>query len=75
MAVKFVTVLDVFQKFSDLVFDRFKSLSFPNLSEAQLKNLTHKRIVQNKAPELAVSTCLNWIEKCVQTRELIPRMF
>ena len=75
MAVKFVTVLDVFQKFSELVFSRFKVLAFPKLNEAQLRGLSNQRIIDNDAPVLAVSTCRNWIEKCVQTRELIPRMY
>ena len=36
ISVKFVTVLDVFQKFSELVFTRFKTLSFPDLDESVL---------------------------------------
>ena len=74
MSVKFVTVLDCFQKFSQFVFMRFKALSFPKLSNEALKHLSNQRIIDNQAPVLAASTCQNWIEKCVQTRELIPRM-
>lgn len=75
MPIKFVTIMDTFQKFSDLVFMRFKKLKFPEATEKELRNYSNEQIIDGEATDLAISTCENWIEKCVQTRELIPRLF
>ena len=65
MPVKFVTILDIFSQFTDLVFMRFKSLAFPSYTEYQLKNVRYDKIRDHISPKIAIHTVENWIEKCV----------
>ena len=40
--IKFVTIMDIYQKFSDLVFLRFKLLAFPDKTEKDVKHYSNE---------------------------------
>jgi len=52
-----------------------KKLSFPNLSEAKLKDLNFSQILGSNIAESAQEVCRNWLRKIGSIRELLPRLY
>jgi hypothetical protein len=72
---KFIGITDLYDLFSQFVFDRIKSLAFnpENKATIDVNTIPDSDIKPNAIPDNAKNICTNWFLKTSCIREVLPR--